>query len=109
MILVFTSTAFTAWVKDHVNSTSDATFNPYLTFLFYALYVFISSFSTENALTECRFTGLVSPPSALLARPSICFCGSSGSDGPHTLIFRRLGVPISPPLLPFLIRAELSS
>lgn len=45
MILVFTSTAFTAWVKDHVNSTSDATFNPYLTFLFYALYVFIISTS----------------------------------------------------------------
>ncbi|KAI0828898.1 chitin synthase 2 [Trametes gibbosa] len=37
MILVFTSTAFTTWVKDHVNSTSDATFNPYLTFLFYCL------------------------------------------------------------------------
>ncbi|KAH9849261.1 chitin synthase 2 [Lenzites betulinus] len=37
MILVFTSTAFTNWVKSHVNSTSDATFNPYLTFLFYCL------------------------------------------------------------------------
>ncbi|KAI0640023.1 chitin synthase 2 [Trametes polyzona] len=37
MILVFTSTAFTNWVKDHVKSSSDATFNPYLTFLFYCL------------------------------------------------------------------------
>ncbi|KAI0800657.1 chitin synthase 2 [Fomes fomentarius] len=37
MILVFTSTAFTEWVRDHVQSTNDATFNPYLTFLFYAL------------------------------------------------------------------------
>ncbi|KAI0673743.1 chitin synthase 2 [Trametes maxima] len=37
MILVFTSTAFTKWVKEHVTSTSDATFNPYLTFLFYCL------------------------------------------------------------------------
>ena len=37
MILVFTSTAFTNWVKEHVASTQDATFNPYLTFLFWAL------------------------------------------------------------------------
>ncbi len=37
MILVFTSTAFTKWVNDHVTSTKDANFNPYLTFLFYCL------------------------------------------------------------------------
>ncbi|KAM5535820.1 hypothetical protein V8D89_010438 [Ganoderma adspersum] len=37
MILVFTSTAFTNWVKSHVAATQDATFNPYLTFLFWAL------------------------------------------------------------------------
>ncbi|KAI0360959.1 chitin synthase 2 [Trametes cingulata] len=37
MILVFTSTAFTNWVKSHVTTTSDATFNPYLTFLFICL------------------------------------------------------------------------
>ena len=37
MILVFTSTAFTNWVKAHVAATQDATFNPYLTFLFWAL------------------------------------------------------------------------
>ncbi|KAI8990609.1 chitin synthase 2 [Trametes punicea] len=37
MILVFTSTAFTNWVRNHVSSTSDANFNPYLTFLFICL------------------------------------------------------------------------
>ncbi|GJE86231.1 chitin synthase (GT2) [Phanerochaete sordida] len=37
MILVFTSTAFTNWVKQHVAITDDATFNPYLTFLFFAM------------------------------------------------------------------------
>ncbi|KDQ63192.1 glycosyltransferase family 2 protein [Jaapia argillacea MUCL 33604] len=37
MILVFTSTAFTTWVNTHVETTADATFNPYLTFLFFAL------------------------------------------------------------------------
>lgn len=37
MILVFTSTAFNDWVKKHVAQTSDTTFNPYLTFLFYAM------------------------------------------------------------------------
>lgn len=35
----FTSTAFTTWVADHVQEHNDATFNPYLTFLFWALYV----------------------------------------------------------------------
>jgi hypothetical protein len=39
MILVFTSTAFTNFVRNHVNITSDSTFNPYLTFLFFAMYV----------------------------------------------------------------------
>ena len=37
MILVFTSTAFTNWVKDHVEITEDASFNPYLSFLFIAM------------------------------------------------------------------------
>ncbi|KAH9932014.1 chitin synthase [Epithele typhae] len=49
MILVFTSTVFTNWVKEHVQFTSDATFNPYLTFLFYAL----------AGLSAIRFTGSV--------------------------------------------------
>jgi len=37
MIVVFTSTAFTKWVGQHVELKSDSTFNPYLTFLFFAL------------------------------------------------------------------------
>lgn len=37
MIVVFTSTAFTDWVAEHVNSRNNATFNPYLAFLFFAL------------------------------------------------------------------------
>jgi chitin synthase len=37
MILVFTSTAFTNFVKEHVQEEEGATFNPYLTFLFLAL------------------------------------------------------------------------
>ena len=37
MILVFTSNAFTAWVKEHVSTTKDANFNPYLSFLFFCL------------------------------------------------------------------------
>lgn len=36
LILIFTSRAFTDWVKQHVTSTS-SNFNPYLTFLFYCL------------------------------------------------------------------------
>ncbi|OBZ78918.1 Chitin synthase 2 [Grifola frondosa] len=36
MIVVFTSSAFTNWVKKHVE-TNDATFNPYLSFLFICL------------------------------------------------------------------------
>ncbi|KAJ3550612.1 hypothetical protein NM688_g5031 [Phlebia brevispora] len=37
MILIFTSTAFTSWVQDHVEVTQDASFNPYLSFLFIAM------------------------------------------------------------------------
>lgn len=37
MIVVFTSTAFTDWVAKHVSQDGNAAFNPYLTFLFYAL------------------------------------------------------------------------
>lgn len=40
MILFFTSEAFNNWVKNHVrDSAKDAVFNPYLSFLFYALAV----------------------------------------------------------------------
>ncbi|KAH9837347.1 chitin synthase [Rhodofomes roseus] len=38
MILIFTSSAFTSWVSEHVSQGGDdSTFNPYLTFLFYCL------------------------------------------------------------------------
>ncbi|CAL1694392.1 unnamed protein product [Somion occarium] len=37
LILIFTSTWFNDWVKQHVEVTQDSTFNPYLTFLFYAM------------------------------------------------------------------------
>ena len=37
MILIFTSTAFTNWVNTHVEITSGTTFNPYLSFLFFAM------------------------------------------------------------------------
>lgn len=44
MIVAFTSTAFTDWVAEHVTKGNTA-FNPYLTFLFYALYVFLEHLS----------------------------------------------------------------
>ncbi|KAI5124112.1 hypothetical protein M0805_000926 [Coniferiporia weirii] len=37
MIVFFTSSAFTDWVQNSFNVDSNSTFNPYLTFLFYAL------------------------------------------------------------------------
>ncbi|KAH8835645.1 chitin synthase [Flagelloscypha sp. PMI_526] len=37
MILVFTSNAFLDWVRTHVEDTKDSQFNPYLTFLFWAM------------------------------------------------------------------------
>ncbi|KAL4252465.1 Chitin synthase [Abortiporus biennis] len=37
MILVFTSQAFNDWVNDHIEKTDDDSFNPYLTFLFWAM------------------------------------------------------------------------
>jgi chitin synthase len=37
MIVFFTSTAFTDFVRDKLQRDSDTTFNPYLTFLFFAL------------------------------------------------------------------------
>jgi len=49
MILAFTSTAFTKWVNEHVTSTKDSAFNPYLTFLFIAL----------AGLSAVRFLGSV--------------------------------------------------
>ncbi|KAG6911356.1 hypothetical protein DXG01_001027 [Tephrocybe rancida] len=39
MILVFTSTAFADWVATHVEAVDGTTFNPYLTFLFWAFAV----------------------------------------------------------------------
>jgi len=47
LILVFTSTAFTEWVAEHVTTSSNNAFNPYLTFLFYAF----------AGLSAVRFTG----------------------------------------------------
>ncbi|EKM48166.1 uncharacterized protein PHACADRAFT_155282 [Phanerochaete carnosa HHB-10118-sp] len=41
MILVFTSTAFINWVNRHVATTDNATFNPYLSFLLFAMYVLL--------------------------------------------------------------------
>lgn len=37
MIIFFTSSAFTDWVQTKFDVSSSSTFNPYLTFLFYAL------------------------------------------------------------------------
>ncbi|KAF8559990.1 glycosyltransferase family 2 protein [Imleria badia] len=37
LILVFTSTAFLNWVDQHVEMTQSSNFNPYLSFLFFAL------------------------------------------------------------------------
>lgn len=47
MIIVFTSTAFTTWVAEHVQEADNSTFNPYLTFLFWSL----------AGLSAIRFTG----------------------------------------------------
>jgi len=37
MIVIFTSSAFVKWISAHFNETTNSTFNPYLTFLFWAL------------------------------------------------------------------------
>lgn len=37
LILIFTSNAFLDWIKNHVEIATDTTFNPYLSFLFYAM------------------------------------------------------------------------
>jgi chitin synthase len=47
MIIVFTSTAFQTWVSEHFQEENGSTFNPYLTFLFWAL----------AGLSAVRFTG----------------------------------------------------
>lgn len=39
MIVIFTSNFFTNWVEKHVTSGNNSTFNPYLSFLFYCLWV----------------------------------------------------------------------
>lgn len=49
MILCFTSSGFLNWVNTHFSNTKDDTFNPYLTFLFYAL----------AGLSAVRFLGSV--------------------------------------------------
>ena len=52
MILVFTSTAFTKWVHNHVAQTADANFNPYLSFLFFCLYVALRKDTSKRILTS---------------------------------------------------------
>ncbi|KAL5519166.1 CHS2 [Sanghuangporus vaninii] len=47
MIIFFTSTAFTDWVQNNFDVDNNANFNPYLTFLFYALAI----------ISLIRFTG----------------------------------------------------
>ncbi|RDB28666.1 Chitin synthase 2 [Hypsizygus marmoreus] len=47
MIIVFTSNAFADWVAEHVQAADGTTFNPYLTFLFWAF----------AGLSAVRFTG----------------------------------------------------
>ncbi|KAJ8518768.1 hypothetical protein ONZ45_g4189 [Pleurotus djamor] len=47
MIVVFTSTAFTDWVAENFSGATGGNFNPYLTFLFWAL----------AGLSAVRFTG----------------------------------------------------
>jgi chitin synthase len=49
MIVAFTSTAFLNWVNQHLETTQTSNFNPYLTFLFYAL----------AGLSAVRFVGSV--------------------------------------------------
>lgn len=39
MIVAFTSTAFNDFVAQYIKTSGDSTFNPYLQFLFFALYV----------------------------------------------------------------------
>lgn len=41
MIVAFTSTAFNNFVANYIKSSGDSTFNPYLQFLFFALYVLL--------------------------------------------------------------------
>ena len=98
MILVFTSTAFTEFVKKHVEITSDASFNPYLTFLFFAMYVIPSSVawvlpSLTSRLQQGRhvchaFRGispLSHPPSlrSMIGNPTFPLCGL-GPRIPHS-------------------------
>lgn len=71
MILVFTSTAFTNWVKNHVEITDDGSFNPYLTFLFFAMYVYWR-LSRCLKLTHCTI-GLACPLCASLGLHSTSF------------------------------------
>lgn len=55
MILIFTSDAFTQWISTHVIASSDSTFNPYLTVLFFSLFVnvfFVGSCPTLTVLSD---------------------------------------------------------
>jgi len=79
MIIVFTSTAFSEWVAKHVTQEGNAAFNPYLTFLFYALCVPLS-FLLAELNTQMTITVLVYQLSVSLAHSSICSCDSSASS-----------------------------
>ena len=57
MILVFTSTAFTNFVKRYVALTDDTTFNPYLTMLFWAMYVLLIFICVWNPRLTTRVQG----------------------------------------------------
>lgn len=50
MIVAFTSTAFNNFVAQYVQKSGDSTFNPYLQFLFFALYVLASSVPSQSLI-----------------------------------------------------------
>jgi len=84
MIIVFTSTAFAEWVAKHVTQDGNAAFNPYLTFLFYALYVSLSFLLAELNTQITIMTVLAYQPSVSLAHSSIWSSDSSASSSPLT-------------------------
>lgn len=56
MILVFTSTAFNDWIQKHIEVTSGTAFNPYLTLLFWAMYV-VYVFQEELSVSDHSLIG----------------------------------------------------
>ncbi len=64
--MVFTSSAFNQWAASHVNKDSTSAFNPYLTGLFYALYVL---FAFEISCQE--FSMLFVVPACQLSASSV--------------------------------------